>query len=340
MPDPIQDLQKFGNGGIVTTPLDPARVRSLGDRRRTRRHAGIAAAAAAVMAAVIVPVAVLNHDDAKAGPPITSTPSPTPTPEVITYPEPGIEVVTPADTAKLRGTSREFKAFIGKVADQQAVDGAACPDAAASVTVGKYSSAGYAMGGVNSCGGYVTMWADLDSGWQQVMGGQEAFDCDELHYYGIPESFAGGCYDYEGDFGPAIVSSTGELPFDLQLRLGMDLNQLLADGGPTIDPVAGDGCATLTYQHLEKIKDQTDGYLSPNGGLVALFARPGMKTPEKIGLGSTLAELRAAYPDARHRPNGYWTLPIGGSDEYEFGIDAGGTVGEMVLTRKNQDCFG
>jgi len=113
-------------------------------------------AAAAVIAAVVVPVAVLNHDDGGARPPApVSTPSPSPS--VITYPDPGVFVQNEADTAKLRGTTAAFKTFIAGLAVQANADGAACP-MPRTVTVEKYGTDGYALGGVNDCGGYEAVW--------------------------------------------------------------------------------------------------------------------------------------------------------------------------------------
>ena len=78
-------------------------------------------------------------------------------------------------------------------------------------------------------------------------------------------------------------------------------------------------------------------------GLAAVFARPGDRTPQRVGLGSSLDDVRGAYPAARKGANAYWTVPVKGAGvpaEYQFGIEADGTVGEMVWTRTDQQCFG
>jgi hypothetical protein len=38
--------------------------------------------------------------------------------------------------------------------------------------------------------------------------------------------------------------------------------------------------------------------------------------------------------------NGYWVVPVGSRTEYEFGVEQSGIVGELLLTRTAQDCFG
>ncbi|MET3963537.1 hypothetical protein ABIE44_003471 [Marmoricola sp. OAE513] len=337
--DPITQLENFGNGGIVTTPLEPAAVRSLGDRRRARRTALLTALAAAAVFAVVVPTALVASRDnggssvdpvGTPGPTATSgTPSAPPVPEVITYPGTGVEISAPDQVHLLTGTSTTFKAFIAEVARRANQDGAACPAASHGVTVQKYSSAGYAIGGVNSCGGYAALWVDRDGSWQEGMGTQDAWNCDTLSYLKVPKSFAGECFDEAGGFGPTTVND---------LRLGMTAAQVTAAGGSLGQP--GEGCRSVQLSYQPAVPAKTDGYFSPTIGLAAVFARPGMTTPERIGLGSSLAKLRDAYPTARTGGNGYWVVTLSDDTEYEFGIEKDGTVGEMLLTRTDQDCFG
>jgi hypothetical protein len=335
-PDPIRQLERFTTDDLVSAPLDPAQVRRLGDRRRTRRHVGLVAASVLAVLVAATPVAFLAHrdggDDAPA-PAVTTSASPSPaptTPTVITYPGIGLRVTNAADAHKLTDTTAAFRAFIAGQAVRAATEGESCPDAAHGVAVQKYSSAGYAIGSVNSCGGYVALWVDHDGHWQEGYGTQDTWDCATLRYFGVPRSFATGCADEASDdFGPKTVAG---------LRLGMTVDQLNATDA-WVDPAPASGCAGLLLPHQQEVADQTDGYVSPTDGLVAIFARPGMKTPQGIGLGSTLAELRAAYSDAT-RANGYWVVPVDGQTEYEFGIEQSGIVGELLLTRTTQDCFG
>ncbi|RNL64257.1 hypothetical protein EFK50_06930 [Nocardioides marmoriginsengisoli] len=322
----------FRTGGIAAPPLPANEVRRLGDRRRTRRNAVLAGTAALALLAVVVPVAFLANrgdDTVTPSPPVPTATGDAGVARVITYPEPGIEVVDQGDVGKLTGTTAEFKAFIGQLAEKQADDGASCPGAFHGVTVQKYATAGYALGGVSSCGGYVALWALRDAGWQEVAGGQEAFDCDQLRYYDVPASFAGGCYDYKGDFGPATANG---------LRLGMSPTEVLATGA-TIRPGDPDQCRTVVPNGLTPEEDRIDAFLSPTLGVVGIGASPGTKTPEGIGLGSTLAEVKAAYPDGALQ-NGYWVVPLAPGTEYEIGIESSGLVGELMLANGNQDCFG
>ena len=334
-PDPILQLERFTTDDLGSAPLHPAQVRRLGDRRRTRRHAALVAASVVAVLAAVTPVALLGRPDGGEAPaPAVTTsarPSPAPTtPTVITYPGLGLQVTNAADAHKLTGTSAAFRAFIASQAVRAASDGTSCPGAAHGVAVQKYSGAGYAIGSVNSCGGYVALWVVHDGHWQEGYGTQDTWDCATLRYFDVPQSFATGCADEAGeDFGPKTVAG---------LRLGMTADQVNAAGG-SVDPVPDSSCSSLLLPNQQEVADQTDGYVSPTSGLVAIFARPGMKTPAGVGLGSTLGELRAAYPDAT-QAHSYWVVPVDGRTEYEFGVEQTGMVGELVLTRTVQDCFG
>lgn len=334
-PDPIRDLENFGTGGVPVTPLEPAQVRRLGDRRRARRHSGIAALAAVAVIAAVTPAVLLATQGGDNSPPPAAPPSPTPTkavvPRTITYPDPGVFVVTAADTEKLTGTSADFKTFIAAQAGQAADDGASCPDAAHGVTVQKYSSAGYAIGEVNACGGYVALWVlggRGGSGWQEGMGMQDAWDCDTLTYLKVPESFTGKCFDESGDFGPDQFQG---------LKLGMTAAQVTGTHGTVLGGSA-DTCRGIVLPYLQEQTDRVDGYISPTKGLALLSARPGQKTPERIGLGSSTAKTKHTYPQG-HLANGYWVVPLPGGSEYEFGL--GGpdhSVSEAIWAFSTQDC--
>jgi hypothetical protein len=72
--DPIRDLENFGAGGVPVTPLSPAEVRRLGDRRRTRRNALATTGAVAAIAAIATPFAFLGGgSDPRPAPPATSS---------------------------------------------------------------------------------------------------------------------------------------------------------------------------------------------------------------------------------------------------------------------------
>lgn len=110
----------------------------------------------------------------------------------------GAQLSGPADVRQLKGAPEDFKTFIGGVAAQLAAEGKSeCPTAFSGVTVTKVSTAGFATGGVSSCGGYVALWAKVDGSWKEAIGTQEQWDCAELTRYRVPSALVGHtCYSY------------------------------------------------------------------------------------------------------------------------------------------------
>jgi hypothetical protein len=161
------------------------------------------------------------------------------------------------------------------------------------------------------------------------MGTQDAWDCDTLGYLGVPASFVGECADEAGGFGPAELESG--------IKLGMTKAQVEAAGGKVLPSPGGEACVGLLLPYQTPVQDHTDGWFGTTLRLAAISARPGMKTPERIGLGSSRAKVEAAYPQGSLQ-NGYWTVPLGHGTEYRFGIEQDGTVGEMLLTMTQNGC--
>ncbi|HEU4567712.1 MAG TPA: hypothetical protein VFR99_06715 [Marmoricola sp.] len=134
------------------------------------------------------------------------------------------------------------------------------------------------------------------------------------------------------------------------LKLGMTLQQAKDTGELTLVDAPGGtvttGCAGFVFADLpapggqDTADTKVDGYYSAAHGLAAIFARPGMTTPEGIGLGSSWAEVHRTYPDGRFNADRYWIVPTGPGTAYEFGIERDDQVGEMDVMRTDQDCFG
>lgn len=120
--------------------------------------------------------------------------------EVIAYAggeSPGVLVRGPRDAAQLRRSPAAFKRFIGHAA-QRVVDHASCSDATVGIMVEFVSTAGYAVGSVNECGGYAALWASVDGRWREIEGTQDAWDCAVLEHYAVPSDLVGDtCYDYD-----------------------------------------------------------------------------------------------------------------------------------------------
>ncbi len=151
--------------------------------------------------------------------PSTTAPSPTPTPEttpsesptpapkkarLIGYAggeSPGVEIDNRADVKNLRGAPEDFKKFIGDVVKRvKAKSTCNDPGAAVGVTVETLRTDGYAVGGVNDCGGYAALWAKVDGRWKQVEGTQDSWDCAVLKKFRVPSDVVGKkCFAYHGE---------------------------------------------------------------------------------------------------------------------------------------------
>ncbi|MFD4251832.1 hypothetical protein [Amycolatopsis thermoflava] len=115
-----------------------------------------------------------------------------------------------------------------------------------------------------------------------------------------------------------VLGPTGYGP----LRLGMSFDEakatgLLADAG-----TAPAECTT--YRLTEGTANVASVAISPTGGVV-VFTATGARTPEKVGAGSTVAELRTAYPDLTAGAGNY-SAAAGSGANYTFYVDSAETV--------------
>lgn len=124
----------------------------------------------------------------------TSTPTAAaPTGKLISYQtEDGGAMITQAsDTAKLEGAPGDFKAFIAReLADAEPEQG--CTEKP-QISVDLLDTGGWARGGhfVPQCGGYATLWAKSQGGWQAVWSGQSLVECSTLTKHRFPARVAG-----------------------------------------------------------------------------------------------------------------------------------------------------
>ncbi len=110
---------------------------------------------------------------------------------------PGVQVQSWADRKELRGAPRSFKRFIGHKA-QRLAHHSSCTHAYVGVTVERLRTDGYAVGGINECGGYAAMWAEVHGHWKEIQGTQDTWSCGVLKRHRVPSSIAGtSCYSYQ-----------------------------------------------------------------------------------------------------------------------------------------------
>jgi hypothetical protein len=337
--DPIEALENFGTGGVPVNPLEPAAVRRLGDQRRRRQHTVYGAIAAVAVAVAVIPTAILaTQDDAAKPPPIGHTTAPDPTPTATpdptptgSFPKDGVEISSEADIAKLTGTSDAFKAFIlAQYRKLEQYGQANCPDAEHGVRVNKYDPTGFALGGVNDCGGYVALWSVQNGVWKEALGTQDEWRCGDLTRFSVPDGFAGQCHGPTQVFGPAE---------DNGLRLGMSADQVRAAGGTVTGP--GNGCQLVSPKGFTAPKDSILGYLSatPGKGVVALYAVKDQVTDRGVTVGDLKDTVTKAYPEGHlQQPQAAWYAPIDAGSYYRFDFDQGAVI-RISIVANDQDCY-
>jgi len=114
------------------------------------------------------------------------------------------------------------------------------------------------------------------------------------------------------------------------LKLGMSYADALSTGQLEGKPQAG-----------WAVKDHPDAEvcLTKAGGLMAIFGDATMATPERIHLGSTLAEVKAAYPNLK-RAVDFEYVPLSATTGYEFLIDfKKKKVYQWNLSTRSETCF-
>jgi hypothetical protein len=130
-----------------------------------------------------------------------------------------------------------------------------------------------------------------------------------------------------GDFGPETFGD---------LRLYLTPEEVADTGQATVNDDAGQGanaCRSLTYTGDEP--GRVDGYVT-SYGVEVLFAPDDAKTPEGLGVGSSVTDLERLYPDAEKIVSGY-LIPLPGARRYAALVD-GGEVVTLSLESNGQTC--
>jgi hypothetical protein len=100
-------------------------------------------------------------------------------------------------------------------------------------------------------------------------------------------------------------------------------------------------CSGYDLKKFPTGKGDANVYISPKRGVVAIFVDKGVKTPEGIGIGSTLKQVKEAYPRLKGRFHGLYTAPVPGDKKAHYYINFNekkGTVNGLGLVLNKQDC--
>jgi hypothetical protein len=109
-----------------------------------------------------------------------------------------------------------------------------------------------------------------------------------------------------------------------------------------VDLVGGAGgpCETFVIRAPGRPAGEVDGFAGENLGVMAIFARKGVTTPEGVGHGTPEEKARAALPGGEDLVPGYRVRVPGYPDRYyQLGFE-GGRVVSLVLALEAQTCFG
>lgn len=120
------------------------------------------------------------------------------------------------------------------------------------------------------------------------------------------------------------------------LLLGMSYEEAAESGrlaDATRKELAEGTCETFT---LAEGSHAVGGVLISGSRGVVAFEASGARTPAGVGAGSTVDELRAAYPEATKTDTGF-VVPAGERSRYSFAV-TDGSVTALRLVASNTDC--
>ncbi|GAA0938712.1 hypothetical protein [Actinocorallia libanotica] len=125
-----------------------------------------------------------------------------------------------------------------------------------------------------------------------------------------------------------------------KLKIGQTKKQARKTGLIVLERTDG-GCTGFDLKAHRTPKDEVGGYISKKHGVVAIFAAKGMKTPQGVGVGATMAQVKKKYPGLREEINHWWVPAPGAKNkaQYWFLFDQKNKLTELGLVSPKQDCF-
>ncbi|WP_250904767.1 hypothetical protein [Nonomuraea sp. NEAU-A123] len=121
------------------------------------------------------------------------------------------------------------------------------------------------------------------------------------------------------------------------VKLGMTAKQAKATGKVVLKMRGY--CAGWDYKAHRNPSDEVGLYISKKRGVAVIFGWRGVRTPKGVGVGSTLSQVKKAYPSVKKEESGYYaTVPGNPKAYYYFGVNQRNKVEQFALGLKTQDC--
>lgn len=122
------------------------------------------------------------------------------------------------------------------------------------------------------------------------------------------------------------------------LDLGTSTSQ--GPGAALVDVLGGARCQAFRLRGPGRPANNVDGFSEGERGVVVLFARTGMTTPQGVGLGSSRQDVLEAHPGGEDLVPGYRVAVDGQpGSHYQFGFEDD-RVASLMLARDDQGCIG
>jgi hypothetical protein len=125
-----------------------------------------------------------------------------------------------------------------------------------------------------------------------------------------------------------------------KVRLGTSAKNAKATGKVVLKMPAGEGaCSGWDLTAHRTGKNSVGLYISKKRGVAVIFAPKGVETPEGIGIGSTMKQVKKAYPGLRTAVSApYVSVPGNSKAYYAFFAGKKGVIEELALGLDTQDC--
>lgn len=125
-----------------------------------------------------------------------------------------------------------------------------------------------------------------------------------------------------------------------KVKLGMSTKKARATGEIVLKMAAGEGsCSGWDLKAHPTGKNSVGLYISKQFGVAVIFAPKGVKTPRGIGIGSTMKQVKKAYPRLKTPLGGipYVSVPGNAKAYYAFFPDKGKLEG-LAIGLDTQNC--